>query len=200
MMPSPRGIITLTGVTAAAVTVYRRQIVPNAELSVERWREDPARQLGKVALSAAAGQGVFWSIGYDQLGMLMDTKVQLGFGRRVADAVYTRLPQSPATPWVVKAMEIAMDASKIPVEGALCHRHGVVPDGVAALVSQPLWSVLETAEKLAGALAHPERVTQPEAVKVSIGCIYGTSVRHVASILILLAGNSITTRRQQHSQ
>jgi hypothetical protein len=126
----------------------------------------------------------------------MNTKVQLGAGRRVAETAYEKLPDSQVTPWVVKAVEIAADSSKIPIESALFSRYGIVPDGVAALVSQPLWSTIEASEKLAGAIAHPERVGQPESVKVSIGCIYGTTVRHLASAGILLAGKAVEARRQ----
>lgn len=128
---------------------------------------------------------------------MMNTKIQLGLGRKVAKAVYDRLPDSPLVPWMIKGAEIAADMSKIPVEGALYRRHGVVPDGVAALVSQPLWSAIETGEKLAGAFAHPEKVGQPESVKVSIGCIYGTAVRHLASLGIHAAYGAFARHREQ---
>ena len=186
-----RRALLLGAISALLTWPLRRRIVSDIQDAARSWRQTPATMAGKVGLSFAAGQGIFWQAGYDQLGLFMNPKFQIGFGQRVADELYARLPHTPQMAWGVKLVEVLADAGKIPIEGALYRRYGIVPDGVAALVTQPLWSALETAEKITGAFVHPERVRQPEQVKLSLGCIYGSLFRYLLAGLFLLVGKSI---------
>ncbi len=82
---------------------------------------------------------------------------QLGLGQTVARKVYEVIPHNAVSAWGIKIAEILTDAGKMPIEGVLYLKHGFVPDGVAAIVTQPLWSSIETAEKVAGVALKPER-------------------------------------------
>jgi len=185
----------LVGAALTGAILFRRSIKQSLVLSAERWRDDPAKQVERAILSAIVGQGLSWGPGYDQLGVLMNTKVEFGLGQKVARAIFSELPESARVAWTVKIIEILMDASRIPVEAKLYRDYGVTPDIVADVVTQPLWTVIEVAEKAAGAIAHPERVVQPEAVKVSIGCIYGSAFRHLTGGLVFLIGKAVTARQ-----
>jgi hypothetical protein len=161
------------------------------------WRDDPAEMAVKALLALVIGQ-TFWRLGYDQLGLFMNPRRQIGPGQALAAAVYRRLPPSPRTAWVIKALEITCDLSKLPIEGRLYRRRGFVCDVVATLVTQPLWSGVEAAEKLLGVIIHPERVATPEQVRVSLGCIYGTAVRYTADLLIWRYGDRLYLVCRRH--
>lgn len=194
-MKSLRDTAILAGTTLTGVVLFRHSIKRSLGLSAERWREDPAKQVERAILSAMVGQGLSWGPGYDQLGVLMNTKVEFGLGQKLAKAIYAELPESPRVAWAIKIVEILADASRIPVEAKLYRDYGVTPDVVADLVTQPLWTVIEVAEKAAGAIAYPERVVQSEAVKVSIGCIYGSAFRHLTGGLVFVIGKAVTARQ-----
>jgi hypothetical protein len=136
------------------------------------------RRLPKTLFSFIVGQGVFWKLGYDQIGLFMKPKVQLGKGQQIADYIARRLPPDEKVAWTLKVVEVLTDLGKAPLEGALYKKHGYAPDAVATLATQPLWSVLEAIEKATGAALHPERVNTPEQIRVSIGCIYGSLFRY----------------------
>jgi hypothetical protein len=155
------------------------------------WREDPIKTVSKIIFSFIIGQGVFNVFGYDQLGWFMRPHAKLGFGKTVSQEVYDRIPHTATTAWAIKVIEILMDATKIPIEGLVYLRFGFVSDGVAAAVSQPAWSSLETAEKAVGAALHPERVVEPDQVMNSIGCIYGSFFRIFQAIITLLLGRKL---------
>lgn len=155
------------------------------------WKNEPKEMLSKLAFSAVAGQGLFWRLGYDQLGLFMNPKAQMGLGQQIAEKVYEHLPKTDSVAWTIKAVEIATDAGKMPLEGALYAKYGYAPDVVAALVTQPLWSALETGEKITGSLLHPERVTTPDGVKLSLSCIYGSLFRYGLSAILLMYGPSL---------
>jgi hypothetical protein len=145
----------------------------------------------KLLLSFLTGQAIFWRFGYDQIGLFMRPKVQLGAGQKIAGWAYNRIPPSLTSAWTIKVIEILTDAGKIPIEGAVYKKHGFVPDIVAALVKQPGWSVFETAEKLTGAVLYPKRVANPEQVKVSLGCIYGSVFRYALAGLLWQYGGHL---------
>jgi hypothetical protein len=145
------------------------------------------KRFTNIATSFLAGQAIFFIFGYDQWGLFMRPKVQLGFGQKVAHWAYDRLPHTSSFAWILKAVEIAADAGKMPIEGALFSRRGVVPDGLAALVTQPLFSGIETAEKVLGAALHPERVAEPYQMRMSLGCIYGSLFRYGLTAMLWVA-------------
>lgn len=142
----------------------------------------------KVLFSFAFGQAIFWRFGYDQIGIMMQPKVQLGFGQRLAEWVYDRIPHTTQAAWTLKALEILTDAGKIPIEGAIFRKHGFAPDALAVAATQPLFSAIETAEKIAGAALYPQRVHTPEQMKVSIGCIYGSVFRYAMTAVLWKIG------------
>jgi hypothetical protein len=165
-----------------------QSFLKSLRIARDGWRDDPAQMVIKAFLGLAIGQ-IFWRLGYDQLGLFMSPKLQVGPGQALAAAVYRRLPPGPRTAWTVKLIEIACDASKMPVERRLYLERGYVADIIGTLATQPLWSGIETAEKIAGAALHSERVDTPEQVQVSIGCIYGTLVRYAADLIIWRYGD-----------
>ena len=156
--------------------------------SLTEWRTNPRDMIARAVVSALIGQGIFWRFGYDQLGIGMDPKVQLGRGVQLADRVAEILPETATVAWSLKVIEIIADAGKMPLEGAALARHGLVPDVVAFLVPQPLWSLIETFEKLVGAVKHPERVNTPEQIRLSLGCIFGSMFRYMLAGLVIMFG------------
>lgn len=167
-------------------------IVDNLKHAARGWRSNPPRMIAQIIMSFIFGQGLFWRFGYDQLGVFMNPKKQFGLGERVAARVYPLIPPTPAAAWTIKVVEIATDFVRGPVEGALYTRHGMTPDAVADVFTQPLWSTAEAAEKAIGAIMRPERVTTPEGVKLSLACIYGNVFRLGITGLLLLAGKYLT--------
>lgn len=186
-MPTRRHLRILFGMNALLLMLNRRRIVPALEQAQAGWQQDPKRMVGEILFSFICGQGVFWKFGYDFIGLAMKPRAQMGLGQTVGSAVSARLPKYPSVVWIVKAVEILADWGKIPIEGSLYRQTGVVPDAIACTVTQPLWSTLEVAEKLAGVLAYPERVNDPDQIRASIGSIYGSLFRYVLCGAIWLA-------------
>lgn len=114
---------------------------------------------------------------------------QLGLGQTVARKVYEVIPHNAVSAWGIKIAEILTDAGKMPIEGVLYLKHGFVPDGVAAIVTQPLWSSIETAEKVAGVALKPEKVNTEDQILLSLGCIYGSLFRYFLVGIYLLIGS-----------
>lgn len=190
-MKRSKEAVVLVLVCCLFLYVARASVVRSLQASKSGWRADPAKMISKIIFSFFTGQGVFWLIGYDQLGLFMNPKVQLGLGQKVADSVYGRIPHTATTAWVVKVIEILTDAGKGPIEGAVYRRHGFAPDVVATALTQPFWSTIEAAEKTTGALLHPELVNQPEQVRLSLGCIYGSIFRYFQAAFYWLTGGII---------
>lgn len=184
-------VSALAAAAAASVVLCRKPIGRSLRQARIAWREDPVKMGSKIVVGFAVGQGVFWLIGYDQLGLFMDTKKQFGIGAEIAEAVARRLPEGTAVYVTVKALEIITDALRIPIEGAVYRRYQFAPDIVATIVTQPLWTTLEVAEKTAGVFLHPERVTDPKQLLVSIACIYGNLFRYVLAAVIWKKGDAI---------
>lgn len=155
------------------------------------WRENPFRMIAQLVTSAIVGQALFWRVGYDQLGIAMDPKREFGAGIKIADKVANRLPNTVQTAWTIKAVEILADLGKMPIEGQAYVRHGITPDVVACVITQPLWSGIEAAEKTVGVITHPERVNTPEQIRLSIACIYGSVVRYGLGFLVIMAGKQL---------
>jgi hypothetical protein len=161
-------------------------IVSNVKLAAKGWRENPVRMVAQIIVSSAVGQGIFWRIGYDQLGVAMDPKKQFGVGEAIAEWAYPHLPHTATMAWTLKGLEVMTDFARGPAEGALYGDVGITPDGLANLFTQPLWSTMESVEKLIGAVVKPERVVAPEGVKLSIACIYGSIFRLALTVALFL--------------
>lgn len=159
--------------------------------SVDGWRTNPIRMVAQLITSFIIGQGIFWHFGYDQLGIGMDPKKQFGAGIKIAEKVADKLPGTARAAWVIKFVEILCDLGKMPLEGRAFAKHGIVPDVVAAAVTQPTWSGIEAAEKTLGVIMHPERVNTPEQIKLSLGCIYGSVFRYVLGSIVIVVGGHI---------
>ena len=179
--------LAVAGAAAGLGWVARRQLVDGAKLGVSRWRSNPRSTATDIGLSSI-GQLMFWTVGQDFIGIGMDRKWGPGLGHRIAPVIQKRLPATPAVAWTIKAIEIASDATKMPIEGKLYRELGIVPDAVAAAVTQPAWSYIEVVEKVIGILRHPERVNTPSQVEDSISSIYGTWTRHLLSLALLRYG------------
>lgn len=182
---------TLASVFGAGVWLLRKPIKRGVVIARDAWRDDPIKMTSKVVVSLAAGQSIGWLIGYDQLGLFMDTKKQFGIGAEVATAIVRYLPESTTVYGAIKALEILADAARIPIEGALFRRYQIVPDALAAVVTQPLWTTFEVAEKVSGVILHPERVNDPDQAIVSLACVYGSVFRIAVSLVIWKKGDSI---------
>lgn len=163
-------------------------VISGLKQAVAGWRENPFRMVAQLVASTIVGQAVFWRIGYDQLGVAMDPKREFGVGGRIADTVARRLPQTPAVAWTLKFLEITTDLGKMPIEGVAYARHGIVPDVVACVVTQPLWSGIEAIEKTLGTVTHPERVNTPEQIRLSLACIYGSLFRYGLGVGVIVFG------------
>jgi hypothetical protein len=170
-----------------------RHFVTGVKLGITRWRVDPKATVLDVAFSGI-GQVWFWTGGQDFIGIGMNAKWLPGLGHRLAPMIQQRLPATAPTAWMIKVIEIASDATKMPIEGKLYRELGIVPDAVAALVTQPLWSGIEVGEKLIGIWLHPERVNTPEQVADSLSSIYGTWTRNLLSLLMLYRGRALRNK------
>jgi hypothetical protein len=159
--------------------------------SIQGWASDPVAMISKIIFSFIFGQAIFWIIGYDQFGLFMDPKKQLGFGQKVAKRLQSNIPLKPSTSWLIKVLEIVTDAGKIPIEGLLYIRYGFVPDALAATITQPLFSTIETAEKISGAIISPKKVNTSEQIRLSIGCIYGSLFRYLMAGLLWIFGTAL---------
>lgn len=178
-------IARAAGATAAGVlALYVAELSglrSNLKLAGTRWHDNPAGT-GTDILLSGIGQAYFWTIGQDFIGIGMDKKWGPGLGHLVAPFLQKRLPQTAAVAWTVKAVEIASDATKMPIESKLYRDLGLVPDAVAALTTQPAWSLFEVLEKIFGITRHPERVNTPSQVTDSLSSIYGTWSRNLLSL------------------
>jgi hypothetical protein len=166
-------------------------IILGVEYSVHGWTTNPAAMITKILFSFLFGQAIFWIIGYDQFGLFMDPKKQLGFGQRIAEWVANKLNRTNTLAWTVKIIEIITDAGKIVTEGFLYIRSGFAPDALAVLVTQPLFSTIETAEKITGAIVNPQKVNTDDQLKLSIGCIYGSLFRYFMAGFLWVFGTGI---------
>jgi hypothetical protein len=167
----------------------------NIRQGITGWKTDWPRMVAQLVVSALLGQGLFWRLGYDQfsIGGKANRVMQIGFGQRVAEWFYLRLPHTRRAIYTTKAVEIAFDLGKCPLEGATYTRLGITPDVVACAVTQPAWSVIEAAEKLASLLLNLEsyRQVDEEEFKASIACIYGSLFRYGQALAILAFGRQI---------
>ncbi len=188
-----RRIAVPAGVALVLGLPIRRQLASGVKLAGQRWRSNPAGTSTDIVLSLA-GQAFLWTVGQDFIGVGMDRKWGPGLGHRIAPAIQRRLPDSPAVAWTLKVIEIASDATKMPIESHLYREIGIVPDAVAAAVTQPLWSFIEVVEKITGCINHPERVNDPKQVADSISSIYGTWSRNALSLAFLRYGRAYRSR------
>jgi len=182
-MAKRNAVAVTTGVVMIMGLPLRRQLTTGVKLGVRRWKTDP-KATGIDIGASLVGQLLFWTIGQDFIGVGMRPKWLPGLGHKLAAAIQPKLPQTARVAWTIKVIEIASDATKIPIEGRLYREQGVVPDAVAAAVTQPLWSTIEVGEKLFGVIMHPERVNTPEQVADSISSIYGTWTRNILSLIL----------------
>ena len=153
----------------------------NLKLARSRWHDNPAGT-GTDILLSGIGQVYFWTIGQDFIGIGMDKKWGPGLGHLVAPVIQKRLPQNAVIAWTIKVVEIASDATKMPIESKLYRDLGLVPDAVAALTTQPAWSLFEVLEKIIGITKHPERINTPGQITDSLSSIYGTWSRNLLSL------------------
>jgi hypothetical protein len=166
-------------------------VTDSVKKAAQGWQNNPGEMVKDIAVSFIAGQGIYWVLGYDQFGFFMNPVKQVGRGDAIAGKVAARLPKTAVVAWVAKATEILSDALRIKLEGEAYRRHGVTPDFVATAVSSPLWQMLEVSEKTMGAILHPERVTTPEGVKLSLACIYGNLFRYTLDAAYSYQGDKI---------
>lgn len=190
-MSLPKRLLALPPIYAAFGYSTRTSILSGLQRAYCGWKDNPYRMASQLITSFVIGQGIFWRWGYDQLGIAMDTKKQFGLGQKVALKTNEMLPGTPAVSWAIKATEIACDAGKMPIEGNAYQRHGIVSDVVAAGVTQPLWSYIETCEKLFGIFVNPNKVHTRDQRLVSLGCIYGSLFRFGLGLAVIRFGARI---------
>jgi hypothetical protein len=186
-------VIGLTGAIAVVVdkALTNRLVRRTLRRAWDGWRQRPGEMAIKLGLSALLGQGVFWLLGYDQLGFFMSPMKEFGLGHGIANHVADWLPTGQAVVWIVKGVEISTDAARIFIEGKLYLKRGYVPDVVATLATSPLWQCYEVAEKLSGVLLHPERLNTRDQLVVSLACIYGNLFRYGLDAVLWFWGDDI---------
>jgi hypothetical protein len=168
-------------------------LITGVKLGVTRWRTDPKATAIDVGVSSI-GQALGWTLFQDFIGIGMKPVWRPGLGHKLSPKLQKRLPATSTTAWTLKVIEIASDATKMPIEGRLYRELGVVPDAVATLVTQPLWSFIEVVEKLIGVIRHPERVNDPDQIADSISSIYGTWTRNGMSMLLIIGGRQMRNK------
>ncbi|HET6622800.1 MAG TPA: hypothetical protein VFG56_02595 [Candidatus Saccharimonadales bacterium] len=166
-------------------------LVANFRLAVNGWRDDPIKMTARLTASALIGQTIFWKFGYDQLGVGMRPQKEFGQGRRVAAWAATKLTLDLQTAVALKVVEVLTDFGKGPLEAACYRRCGVVPDALAFVVTQPLWSTFEAFEKSVSAVSDPRRLATPEQIELSLACIYGSLFRYGQAAILLLVGKRV---------
>lgn len=166
--------------------------------ALDGWQHEPAEMAVKLELSAVCGQGVFWLLGYDQLGFFMKPRWEFGTGRWVARRVRRHLPAGAAVAWTVKAVELSTDALRAFTEAKVYERHRMTPDVMTAFLTPGLWTLgYEVPEKLLGVLLHPERVNRPDQVELSLACIYGSLFRYAQALALYYAGDALYAKLGQ---
>jgi hypothetical protein len=195
MAPSKNRKIAASAAVLAAWPLIHKPATRNLRLGLRRWREQPAATTTDAGFSLI-GQAMFWTVGQDFIGVGMMPKWLPGLGHKLAPSIQRRLPQTATIAWAVKVVEIASDATKIPIEGKMFAEEGFVPDGWAYLITQPLWSWIEAVEKIVGVILHPERVNTSEQVSDSISSIYGTWTRNGLSLLLMQGGRGARWRNK----
>jgi hypothetical protein len=171
-----------------------QRITTNVRLAISGWKNEPEEMIAKAIVSFALGQGLYWKLGSDQLGISMDPKVTMGKGLSIGKVVYSRLPHTSEVAWGIKVIEIITDAARGPIEALVYERHGLTPDGVCTLITPPLWPYIEALEKTHGAIKYPERVTLDAQVAQSLANIYGNLFRYGHTGVLLIAGDHVNKR------
>lgn len=193
------------GFTCFCLTILAyKPITRNLSTAVQGWRQDPIKMTTRIIVATIAGQWALWFIGHDQIGFFMKPLFRVGPGQSWSQKFYDRhIPKTHRVSVVLKAIEIGLDAGRMPAEGLLQARRGFVPDGLATAVTSPLWQFYETIEKLLGVVTHPERIDDTAAL--SLANIYGNLVRyaaimfywHYADDIYRLIGDPIEARLRQ---
>lgn len=188
-----KGFLLFLACLAVLLLLVGRFVWKGLAAAIAGWTADPIHMFVAIAFSLVVGQGIFWIFGFDQFGWHLAPFKQLGLGVTVAEWIAARIPHTPTVIWTVKALEVLTDFGKVPIEGMLYIRFGFVPDGLAALVTQPLWSTIETAEKISGAIARPDIVVTSDQLRLSLGCIYGSLFRYAQSAVLWFFGATLYT-------
>lgn len=191
--------MALTGAMVAAGLATYPQMRRGVVLGVRRWRNNPRATSLDIGISLS-GQAFFWTLGQDFIGLSMRPKWLPGLGHVIARKLQPQLPQTTTFAWIIKAVEITCDALKMPVEGKLYAEFGIIPDGWACLITQPLWSGFEVADKVAGLITCPDLVDDPEQVQDSISSIYGSVTRLALGALFFSTLGEKSRHRQRHPQ
>ncbi|MBI2798027.1 hypothetical protein HYX70_01855 [Candidatus Saccharibacteria bacterium] len=191
--------VALTGAMVAAGFVAYPNMRRGVALGARRWRND-WRATGFDILLSTSGQAFFWTLGQDFIGLSMRPKWLPGVGHVLARKLQPLMPQTASFAWTMKFAEIACDALKMPVEGRLYRQSGIIPDGWACLITQPGWSFIEVADKLAGVILCPELVNDHQQVEDSMSSIYGSVTRLALCSLFFSTFGSKSLERKRHPQ
>jgi hypothetical protein len=182
-------VVVLLALTVLILVIVSPWIFMAIKQAWIGWHEDWVKMVSAILTSIIIGQAFFWILGYDQIGLGWDTKKEYGLGQVIGEKVINKMPIDEATGWMVKYAEVVLDAVRMGTEGATYLRFGFVPDAVACVVTQPLWSGIEVTEKVVSTARQPEMIGTREQILLSIKCIYGSLFRIVwVGVIWLISG------------
>lgn len=133
---------------------------------------------------------IFWILGSDQLGFLMNPKIKLGLGKRIARSIYLRIPESDFLAVTLKLLEIMSDEARSRVEIWMASEYGYSVDAWATFLTPEVWRCIEVPEKVMGVILAPERMLG-EGMELTIQNIYGNLFRMLMVGVMYLRGDDI---------
>lgn len=185
------GWIILAELAAIGVLIGFPWIFRGVMKALSGWWTDPLKMVATLIVAAIVGQGIGWIFGSDQIGFFMRIQFRVGAGVSFGQWLAGILPATTSTGWAVKLLEIAFDTLRIPVEAAVFFRHGFVPDVVATAVTQPLWTIIEVSEKIAGIAVNSRAIGTRPQIESSIISIYGSTFRLGQNLVLWFFGYQI---------
>ena len=95
------GIHIFIVVLLILIFLFMGSILEGFAYAVNGWTHNPLVMVSKIAFSFLFGQAIFWIFGYDQIGIFMNPKKELGLGIKFSRHLqkYRHLPASRN--WVI---------------------------------------------------------------------------------------------------
>lgn len=183
------------GLVLFQYATMRKQTNRGVTLRVQTLADEPeviADDLKKAGVLHA----IFWILGSDQLGFLMNPKVKLGLGKWIARSIYRRIPHADFLAVALKLLEIMSDEARSRAEIWMADEFGYSVDAWATFLTPEVWRCIEIPEKVMGVVLKPERMFG-EGMELTIQNIYGNLFRMLMVGVMYLRGDDIDKRLDQ---
>lgn len=174
-LSNSRKAATFGGLVLIQYATMSRQTREAIKWQVECLQNDRPRFFAFLK-KAALLHLVFWVLGSDQLGFLMNPKLKLGLGKLVARRLYAMIPATQRFAIALKIFEIASDEARSRMEIWMTLEYGYGVDAWATLITPEVWRCIEIPEKIMGVILKPERMFD-DGMELTLQNIYGNLFR-----------------------